>query len=216
VPDASAFALFVAASLALTLVPGPAVLYIVARSVEGGRVAGLVSVLGIGVGGLVHVAFAALGLSAILASSATAFSVVKWLGVAYLIYLGIGRFLARDEGSSAVTVEKEPLSRVFSQGVIVNVLNPKTALFFLAFLPQFVDPSRGAVTAQIALLGITFVVLALCTDGLYALLTGSAADWLKRRNESPSFRRGQRYLSGCIYLALGAATAVAGSGSGKG
>ncbi len=111
-----------------------------------------------------------------------------------------------------MTVQREPLSRVFSQGVIVNVLNPKTALFFLAFLPQFVDPSRGAVPAQVALLGITFVTLALCTDGLYALLSGSAADWLKRRNESPGFRRGQRYVSGGIYIALGAVTAVSGSG----
>jgi threonine/homoserine/homoserine lactone efflux protein len=211
-PDAPTFALFVAASLALTIVPGPAVLYIVARSVEGGRPAGLVSVLGIGVGGLVHVVFAAVGLSAILVSSAAAFSVVKWLGAAYLVYLGLQRILARDEERPAVTVEREPLSRVFSQGVIVNVLNPKTALFFLAFLPQFVDPSRGAVTAQIALLGITFVVLALCTDGLYALLTGSAADWLRRRNESPRFRRLQRYVSGGVFIALGAATAVAGSG----
>jgi threonine/homoserine/homoserine lactone efflux protein len=211
-PDASTFALFVAASLALTLVPGPAVLYIVARSVEGGRPAGLVSVLGIGVGGLVHVVFAAVGLSAILASSAAAFSVVKWLGAAYLVYLGLQRILARDEESAAVTVEREPLSRVFSQGVVVNVLNPKTALFFLAFLPQFADPSRGAVTTQIALLGITFVTLALCTDGLYALLSGSAADWLRRRNESSRFRRGQRYVSGGIYIALGAATAVSGSG----
>src|SRR3712207_1425728 len=211
-PDAPTFAIFVAASLALAVVPGPAVLYIVARSVDGGRPAGLVSVLGIGVGGLVHVAFAAVGLSAILASSAAAFSVVKWLGVAYLIYLGIGRFLARDEEGAAVTVEKESLSRVFRQGVVVNVLNPKTALFFLAFLPQFVDPSRGAVTTQIALLGITFVVLALCTDGLYALLTGSAADWLRRRNESPRFRRLQRYVSGVVFIALGAATAVSGSG----
>jgi len=212
VPDATTYGLFVAASLALTLVPGPAVLYIVARSVEGGRPAGLVSVLGIGAGGFVHVAFAALGLSALLVSSAAAFAVVKWLGVAYLIYLGIGRFLARDEEDAAPTVGDEPLTRVFSQGVIVNVLNPKTALFFLAFLPQFVDPSRGAVTVQIALLGTTFVVLALCTDGLYALLSGTAADWLRRRNESPGFRRAGRYLSGSVYLALGAATAISGSG----
>jgi threonine/homoserine/homoserine lactone efflux protein len=211
-PDASTFALFVAASLALTLIPGPAVFYIVARSVEGGRPAGLVSVLGIGAGGLVHVVFAAVGLSAILASSAAAFSVVKWLGAAYLVYLGLQRILARDEESAVVTVESEPLSRVFSQGVIVNVLNPKTALFFLAFLPQFADPSRGAVPAQISLLGITFVALALCTDGLYALLSGSAADWLMRRNENSRFRRGQRYVSGGVYIALGAATAVSGSG----
>src|SRR3712207_6535115 len=119
-PDVTTYGLFLAASLALTLVPGPAVLYIVARSVEGGRPAGLVSVLGIGAGGLVHVLFAALGLSALLVSSATAFAVVKWLGVAYLIYLGLGRFLARDEEAPAVSVEREPLGRVFSQGVIVN------------------------------------------------------------------------------------------------
>ena len=209
-PDATTYGLFVAASLALTLVPGPAVLYIVARSVEGGRKAGLASVLGIGAGGLVHVVFAAVGLSAILASSATAFAAVKWLGVAYLIYLGLGRFLACDEGTVAVTVEREPLPRVFSQGVIVNVLNPKTALFFLAFLPQFVDPSGCPAPAQIDLLGTTFVILALCTDGLYALLSGGAADWLERRNESLNFRRAGRYLSGGVYLALGVATAVSG------
>jgi threonine/homoserine/homoserine lactone efflux protein len=211
-PDSTTYGFFVLASLALTLVPGPAVLYIVARSVEGGRPAGLISVLGIGAGGFVHVAFAALGLSALLVSSAAAFAVVKWLGVAYLIYLGIGRFLARDEQDAAVTVGDEPLTRVFSQGVIVNVLNPKTALFFLAFLPQFVDPSRGAVTAQIAMLGTTFVVIALFTDGLYALLSGTAADWLRRRNKSPGFRHAGRYLSGSVYLALGAATAISGSG----
>ena len=211
-PDATTYGLFVLASLALTLVPGPAILYIVARSVEGGRPAGLVSVLGIGAGGFVHVAFAALGLSALLVSSATAFAVVKWLGVAYLISLGIGRLLARDEEEAAPTVGNEPLARVFSQGVIVNVLNPKTALFFLAFLPQFVDPSRGAVTAQVALLGTTFVVLALCTDGLYALLSGTAADWLRRKNGGQRFRRAARYASGSVYLALGAATAISGSG----
>ena len=179
---------------------------------EGGRKAGLASVLGIGAGGFVHVVFAAVGLSAVLASSAAAFSAVKWLGAAYLIYLGLARLFACDEETAAVSVEGEPLSRVFSQGVIVNVLNPKTALFFLAFLPQFVDPSRGAAPAQIALLGTTFVVLALCTDGLYALLSGSAADWLKHRNDSPGFRRAGRYLTGGVYLALGAATAVSGSG----
>ena len=210
--DATTYGLFVLASLALTLVPGPAILYIVARSVEGGRPAGLVSVLGIGAGGFVHVAFAALGLSVLLVSSATAFAVVKWLGVAYLISLGIGRLLACDEEEAAPTVGNEPLARVFSQGVIVNVLNPKTALFFLAFLPQFVDPSRGAVTAQVALLGTTFVVLALCTDGLYALLSGTAADWLRRKNGGQRFRRAARYASGSVYLALGAATAISGSG----
>jgi threonine/homoserine/homoserine lactone efflux protein len=107
-------------------------------------------------------------------------------------------------------VEPAPLSRVFSQGVIVNILNPKTALFFLAFLPQFVDPARGAAWAQILLLGATFVILALCSDGLYALLSGTAGGWLRRRMKGATFRRGQRYVSGCILIALGAVAAVSG------
>src|SRR3712207_3962826 len=191
-PDASTFGLFVAAALALLLVPGPAVVYVVARSVEGGRSAGLVSVLGVELGTLVHVAFAAAGLSAILASSATAFSVVKWLGVAYLIWLGLQRLLARDEsGDVPPDVRPEPLARVFGQSVLVQVLNPKVALFFLAFLPQFVDPSRGAAWTQIVVLGGTLAALGLVTDGLYALLGGTAGDWLKRRNASARFRHAQ-------------------------
>jgi threonine/homoserine/homoserine lactone efflux protein len=211
-PDASTFGLFVAAALALLLVPGPAVLYIVARSVDGGRPAGLVSVLGIHAGTMIHIAFATIGLSAILASSATAFSVVKWLGAAYLVWLGLQRIFIRDVEAVPLNVEPKRLSRVFSQGLIVNVLNPKTALFFLAFLPQFVDPSRGAAWAQVMVLGAVFVVLGLCTDGAYALLSGTAGSWLRRKSGSASFRRGQRYVSGSVYLALGAATAVSGSG----
>ncbi|MGB3633858.1 MAG: LysE family translocator, partial [Rubrobacteraceae bacterium] len=204
-PEATTFAIFAVAALALCVVPGPSVLYIVARSVEGGRSSGLISMFGVQAGALVHVAFAAVGLSAILASSAAAFAVVKWLGVVYLVYLGTSRFLARDEGETAVTVEREPLSRVFSQGVIVNVLNPKTALFFLAFLPQFVDPSLGVAWVQIIALGLTFIAIAIFSDSLYALLSGTAADWLRRKNENSRFRRGQRYFSGGVYLALGMA-----------
>jgi len=210
-PDLTTFGLFVVAALALLLVPGPSVLYIVARSVDGGRTAGLVSMLGIELGALVHVAFAAVGLSAILASSAAAFTTVKWLGAAYLVYLGLRRVLSHDD-EGPVSVEPERLSRVLSQGVIVNVLNPKTALFFLAFLPQFVDPALGPVWAQVAVLGLVFVALASFTDGVYALLAGTAADWLRRKNESRAFRRGQRYVSGGVYLALGAAAAASGSG----
>ncbi|HEX2742320.1 MAG TPA: LysE family translocator [Rubrobacter sp.] len=209
-PDASTFALFVAAALVMLIVPGPSVLYIVARSVEGGRTAGFVSVLGVQTGALVHIAFATLGLSAILASSAVAFSVVKWLGAAYLIWLGLRRIFGSDEEEGDVAVEPERLSRVFSQGVIVNTLNPKTALFFLAFLPQFVDPSRGAAWAQILLLGATFVILALCSDGLYALLSGTAGGWLRRKMEGADFRRGQRYVSGGVLVALGAVATAAG------
>jgi threonine/homoserine/homoserine lactone efflux protein len=210
VPDASTFALFVAAALVLLVVPGPSVLYIVARSIEGGRTAGFVSVLGVQTGAILHIAFATLGLSAILASSAVAFSVVKWLGAAYLVWLGLRQIFGRDEGDDEVAVGPARLSRVFSQGVLVNTLNPKTALFFLAFLPQFVDPSRGAAWTQILLLGATFVILALCSDGLYALLSGTAGGWLRRKMKGASFRRGQRFISGGILIALGAVAAVSG------
>jgi threonine/homoserine/homoserine lactone efflux protein len=210
-PDASTFALFVAAALALLLVPGPAVLYVVARSVDQGRPAGLASVLGVGIGSLVHVAFAAVGLSALLASSAAAFGVVKWLGAAYLIWLGLQRLLTRGEDAPAA-VEPDHLSRIFLQGVVVNVLNPKTALFLLAFLPQFVDPSRGPVWIQVSVLGLTLASLGLLTDGLYALLGGTAADWLRQRSESVSLRRMRRYVPGGVYIALGVVTMVSGSG----
>ena len=213
-PDTSTFVLFVVAALALLLVPGPAVFYVVARSVEGGRVTGLVSVLGVELGTLVHVLFAAAGLSAVLASSATAFSVVKWLGAAYLVYLGLQHLLARDGGEDEAlpTGGATRLSRVFTQSVLVQVLNPKVALFFLAFLPQFVDPSRGAAWTQVVVLGATLAALGLFTDGLYALLGGAAGDWLKRRSVGGGLRRAKRYVPGVIYLALGAATAVSGSG----
>lgn len=209
-PDAATLALFIATSLALTLTPGPAVLYILARSVEGGRPAGLASALGVGAGGLVHAALAAVGLSALLASSATAFMVVKWLGAAYLIWLGLQRLLARDEEIEPTSIEPARLSRVFLQGAIVDVLNPKVALFFLAFLPQFVDPSGGAAWSQVLALGGVFVAVGLCTDGLYALLGSAAGTWL--RCGSAGIRKGGRYVSGGVYLALGAAAAVSGSG----
>jgi threonine/homoserine/homoserine lactone efflux protein len=210
-PDATTFGLFVAAALALLLVPGPAVIYVVTRSVDQGRPAGLASVLGVGIGSLVHIAFAAVGLSALLASSAAAFGVVKWLGAAYLIWLGLQRLLTRGEDAPAA-VEPDHLSRIFLQGVVVNVLNPKTALFFLAFLPQFVDPSRGPVWIQVSVLGLTLASLGLLTDGLYALLGGTAADWLRQRSESVSLRRMRRYVPGGVYIALGVVTMVSGSG----
>jgi len=202
------------ASLVLVVVPGPAVFYIITRSVDQGRPAGLASVLGVSLGGLVHAAFAAVGLSAILASSAMAFSVVKWLGVAYLVWLGIQRIFFASDEAVAATATPDRLSRIFSQGVVVNVLNPNTALFFFAFLPQFVHPSQGAGWLQILALGVTFVTIALISDGLYALLASTVGDWLRRKSVGPGFRRGRRYISGGVYLALGAASAIAGSGKG--
>src|SRR5690242_2030640 len=151
-PSPTALLLFAAASIALLVVPGPSVLYIVTRSVSQGRRAGLISVLGVHVGSVVHVSAAALGLSALLASSATAFAAVKYLGAAYLCWLGVRKLRRRGAGPVEET-PAVPRARLFTQGVVVNVLNPKTAIFFLAFLPQFVDPRRGPVAVQIVVLG---------------------------------------------------------------
>jgi threonine/homoserine/homoserine lactone efflux protein len=177
-PDLASLGIFAAAALLLLLTPGPAVLYIVARSLEQGRRAGLVSALGVHLGTLVHVAAA--GLSAILAASATAFSVVKYLGAAYLVYLGARSLLERRTAGNGAD-RPRPLRRAFLDGVVVNVLNPKTALFFLAFLPQFVNVSRDSVGAQVLALGVLFVLLGLVTDGGYALMAGTAAQWLRGR-----------------------------------
>ena len=167
-PEASTLALFAVAAITLLVIPGPAVLYIVARSVDQGRVAGLASVGGVHVGTLLHVAAAALGLSALLVSSAVAYDTVRWLGAAYLVWLGLRRLLARDEevGPDRPRPERG-LGRVFAQGVVVNLLNPKTTLFFFAFLPQFVDLSKGSVPLQVVVFGVAFVLLGLVSDGAY-------------------------------------------------
>ena len=204
-PDAANLGVFAAAAALLLVTPGPAVLYIVARSIHEGRRAALVSVLGVHAGTLVHIASAAAGLSALLAASATAFSAVKYLGAAYLVYLGIRRLL---DASTAVAVgpgAARSLRRAFVDGVVVNVLNPKTALFFLAFLPQFVDEGRGHVGAQILGLGALFVALGLMTDGVYALGAGSAAQWLRAR---PGFLSRERWVSGSMYIGLGVVAAL--------
>jgi threonine/homoserine/homoserine lactone efflux protein len=210
-PDVHTYVLFVAAALALLLVPGPAVVYVIARSVSGGRLTGLVSVLGIELGTLTHVVFAAAGLSAIVASSVVAFSVVKWLGAAYLVYLGLRQIFGgggEEEDTEELTDSGDNRFRVFYQSVLVQILNPKVALFFLAFLPQFVDPSRGAAWTQIVVLGATLAFLGLFTDGLYALLGGTAGGWIRKRGGS--LRQAGRYVTGGIYIALGAVAAISG------
>lgn len=200
--------LFVAASLALLLVPGPAVLYITARSANQGRLAGIVSVLAIETANFLQAVAATLGLSAILLSSALAFDLVKYLGAAYLIYLGMRKLLISEEKTPGGEIETESLSRIYWQGLVINLLNPKTALFFFAFLPQFVNPARGNVTAQTLVLGTLFVALAVVTDGLYALLASSLADRLRG---SRQFLKGQRYFAGLVYVGLGITTALTGS-----
>jgi threonine/homoserine/homoserine lactone efflux protein len=211
-PEASTLALFTVAAITLLVIPGPSVLYIVTRSVDQGRAAGLASVGGIHVGTLVHVAAAALGLSALLVSSATAYNAVRWVGAAYLVWLGIQRLRARDEELLAAAggegSDRRGLGRVFAQGIVVNVLNPKTALFFFAFLPQFVDPSRGSVPFQVVVFGIAFVVLGLLSDGAYAVLAATGAGWLRRR---PGVARTSRLVSGGVLISLGVTTALAGS-----
>jgi threonine/homoserine/homoserine lactone efflux protein len=199
---------FVAAALALLLTPGPAVLYIVARSVEQGRVAGLVSVLGICTGTLFHVAAAALGLTALLVSSTSAFTLVRYLGALYLIALGAQTLSRREVAGSAVAFEAGGLRRVFAQGAIVNVLNPHAALFCLAFLPQFVNSAKGGVPLQIAALGLLFVALSVVTDSGWAIAAGTAGQWIRTH---PQFARGQRYVSGGALIGLGVAAAFSGN-----
>lgn len=207
-PDSGTLAVFCVAALVLLVIPGPAVLYIVSQSVSQGRIAGLVSMLGIQTGGLVHVAAAAAGLSALLVRSSLAFSVVKYAGAAYLFFLGLRRLLGREDAVAGMPAAARSLRRLYTQGVVVNVLNPKTALFFFAFLPQFVDVERGAVAFQIALLGLVFILLATFSDGLYALAAGSAAGWVRGR---PGLARGEQYASGGVLIGLGVLTAFSGT-----
>lgn len=214
-PSHAQLLFFVSAAAILLAIPGPAVLYIVGRSIGQGRNAGFVSALGIGVGTLVHTAAAAVGLSALLVSSATAFSVVKYLGAAYLVFLGVQRLRSKEflasagDNSGAV---RASLGRVFGQGIVVNILNPKTALFFFAFLPQFVDPSRGHVATQIASLGVLFAVMGTTSDSIWAFFSSRVAGWLRG---NPKWMRNECYVSGGILISLGLVTAFAGSFSRK-
>lgn len=205
-PALSTFLVFSLASLALLLVPGPAVLYIVTRSVSQGQRVGLVSVLGVHVGTCVHVVAASAGLSALLVSSATAFAIVKYAGAAYLVALGLHRLLA-PSGDALQAGDARPTSpgKAFVDGIVVNVLNPKTALFFLAFLPQFLDSARGWVWTQALLLGLTFILIGLVTDGTYSLASASIA---RRLQSSPASMRRSVRASGLVFVALGVMAAV--------
>ena len=210
IPEPHTLAVFALAAIALAAVPGPAVLYIVAQSVGGGRAAGLFSALGVATGGAVHVAAAAIGLSSLLVSSALAFEIVKYAGAAYLVFLGLRRLLARDEPErvdGAARAVRSPWS-LYRQGVVVNVLNPKTAIFFLAFLPQFIDPHGGAVPGQIAILGLVFVAIALASDSAYALAAGTAGGLLRG---SRRYLQAERWVSGSVFVGLGLATAFSGA-----
>lgn len=203
--DPAKLPFFLAASAALIVTPGPAVLYIVARAVSQGRRAGLASVLGVSVGALVHAVGAAAGLSAVLAASAIAFSVVQYLGAAYLIYLGLRKLLVAPPSTADAALPPATACRVFRDGVVIGVLNPKTALFFLAFLPQFVSKEYGPAPSQLLTFGVLFVAMALVSDSCYALFAGTFGNLLRK---SRSFLAAERYVAGGVYVGLGVATAL--------
>jgi threonine/homoserine/homoserine lactone efflux protein len=202
-PDSGTVWVFCLTAVALLVIPGPAVLYVVVQGAEQGRRVGLASVLGIHLGTLVHVAAATVGLSALIVASSLAFNAVKFAGAIYLIFIGVRKLLGRDEPRLEPGRQRMSYRRAFMRGAVVNVLNPKTALFFLALLPQFIDTDRGGVWSQALLLGLVFVGLGLVTDSLYALAAGTVGGFFRRR------RRTMRYGSGLVFVGLGAAAALA-------
>jgi threonine/homoserine/homoserine lactone efflux protein len=204
-PDTTSLALFLIAALTLNVTPGPDMLYVIARSLGQGRKAGVVSAFGIGVGGFVHTLAATLGLSALLASSALAYSVVKYVGAGYLIYLGVRMILSQKRHQSIATLRPASLSRIFNQAVATSVLNPKVALFFIAFLPQFTNPSQGSVAWQIAFLGVLFCATGTTVNTTVALLSGLMGDWLKNR---PRFSQIQQWFTGSVFVVLGTSIAL--------
>ena len=207
--ELSSISVFLLAALGLLLIPGPAVLYIVTRSAVHGRKAGLASVLGIELATLCHAMAAAFGLSAILLASSLVFSLVKYLGAGYLIYLGIRTIFSKSASPTRDDSPAPSLSQMFRKGFLVNLLNPKTALFFYAFLPQFVNSARGSSILQILFLGTLFVLLATITDSTYALISSGVGRMVTQR---AGFQRIQKYVTGGIYISLGVAAAVSGSG----
>jgi len=190
---------FAIASLALLVIPGPAVLYVINRSISDGRSIALAGVAGLEIGNFVHVVAATIGLSAVIAASATAFGIVKWIGAGYLVFIGLRTLMRKPQAMEAQT---SSLSRgkSFTQGIIVNTFNPKVALFFLSFLPQFIDEKSGSAALQSLILGSLFVAIGLCTDGMYAFLASALRTTLLRGKSLPFV---QRYVAGSVFIALG-------------
>lgn len=207
-PETETILLVAVASLILVVVPGPAVIYILTRSVSQGRTAGLVSAVGVNLGSAVHVLFAVAGISVILAQSAALFAVVKWAGVAYLAWIGYKTFTADDVTFAEETTDPDSLKRIFTQGVIVNVLNPKVAMFFLAFLPQFIDPNSPDAAFQSFVLGMTLVLIGLISDSVYALIGGGIGRFFRHR---PGAAKVTRRSAGITYFVLAGIAAVAGT-----
>jgi len=191
---------YLAILLGFVFLPGPAVILTLARATSSGTRVGIATGLGIAVGDIIHTAMAVVGLSAILLTSAFAFSLVKYLGAAYLVYLGIRAIMEKTDTASAAAAPKLTGVRAFRQAVLAEVLNPKSAMFFLAFLPQFVRPENGAVALQLAILGLLFVAMGLLSTVVVALFSGSVGRFLRR---NPAVQRWQGKVVGGIYCALG-------------
>lgn len=207
-PDAHSLLVVALASLVLVVIPGPAVIYILTRSVSQGRSAGIVSAVGVNLGSAIHVVAAVAGLSLLLASSAYAYAIVKWLGVAYLAWIGVTTLLADDDDFSSPEMAPQSLKRILAQGVLINVLNPKVAIFFLAFLPQFVDPNSANPALQTLVLGMTLVAIGLVSDSVYALIGGGLGDLFRRR---PGAARATRITAGITYVSLAGLAAFSGN-----
>ncbi|MGI9666683.1 MAG: LysE family translocator [Acidimicrobiia bacterium] len=209
-PETETILLVAIASLILVVVPGPAVIYILTRSVSQGPIAGLVSAVGVNLGSAVHVLFAVVGISVILAQSAALFAVVKWAGVAYLAWIGYKTLTASDVEFTEEATDQAALHRIFFQGMIVNILNPKVAMFFLAFLPQFIDPNSPNASFQSFVLGMTLVTIGLISDSIYALLGGGIGRFFRRK---PGAAKVTRRTAGVTYFVLAGIAALAGTRS---
>jgi len=197
--------LFMIATVALNITPGPDMLYVIARSVSQGRPAGIVSALGIAGGLIVHTLAVALGLAGLMVAVPVAYEIVKYAGAGYLVYLGIRTLRNRRDPNAEVPITQDNLGAIFLQGMLTNVLNPKVALFFLAFLPQFVDASRGSVAAQIVVLGMLFNTSGTIVNVGVALAASYTGGRLRNRLESPAILR---WVTGSVFLGLGVRLAL--------
>ena len=195
--DITTIGLFALASILLAITPGPDMIYIATRSIAQGRNAGVVSALGVHTGVLIHTCAAALGLSALIAASTMAFSTVKYAGAAYLIYIGIQTFLSKPEKLQVESIARVKLSQAFRQGLLVNLLNPKVILFFLSFLPQFVDPARGNVSLQLFMLGILLILFTFPIDIGVGLASGQLGIWMRARQ---GIQQATKWVTGSIYM----------------
>jgi threonine/homoserine/homoserine lactone efflux protein len=205
-PTAQTLLLFTLAALAMNISPGPSNLYVMSRSLAQGTSAGLVAAAGLATGSLFHVTVSSLGLAAVLQYSPIAFTVMKLAGAGYLVFLGLKMLLSKSAAISPDgLLPKKPLGRVFRESCVVEILNPKTALFFLAFLPQFADPKAGPLAPQLLLLGVIVTLTAIPCDAVVAILAGKAAALLRRR---PIFQKLQNWISGSVLVGLGATIAL--------